>query len=242
MRTSLLAASLALALIAPAAASAEELDISVDASVDVLSGYIWRGFILGADDALVAQPSLTLGFGESGVSLNVWGSFFGMDRSAPKSLDQADELDFTIDYTRKVGEVDVSVGFIEYTFPSLVAGTKHSEEIYGAIAVGGPLAPSITGYYDFGVVDAFYITAGVGPEFPLNDDGTVTLALSGSVGAFISNGAAGNHFGDVTVTAGVGIPIGAFTITPLAGFRYADDEVNIDNTAFWGGVSFGWSK
>jgi hypothetical protein len=219
------------------------LDISVDASIDALSGYVWRGFVLGADPALVLQPSLTFGFGESGLSLNVWGSFFGMDRGTPKSLDEADELDFTIDYTRAVNEsVSISLGFIEYAFPSLAAGTKHSEEVYGALAAGGPLAPSLTAYYDFGVADAMYLTAGVAPEFPLNEDGSVTLSLSGSVGAFLSNGGAGNHFGNVTVSAGVGIPAGAFTITPLAGFTYADDKVNIDNTAFWGGVSFGWSK
>lgn len=235
---------LVLGLVAPVTTTpAQGLDISVDASVDVLSGYVWRGFVVGADDKLAIQPSLTLGFGDTGFSLNLWGSAFAMDRGAPVSLDQVDELDFTVDYTMSVNDqVDVSLGFIEYTFPSLNAGTKHTEEVYGAVAAGGFLSPSLTVYYDFGQFDAAYITAGVGPELPLNKDGSVSLALSGSVGAFLSNGVAGNHFGDITISAGVGFPAGAFTITPVAGFTYADDKVNIDNTAFWGGVSFGWSK
>ena len=56
-------------------------EISVDASIDALSGYIWRGGVLGADDKAVLQPSLTLGFGESGFSVNVWGSFFVQSRT-----------------------------------------------------------------------------------------------------------------------------------------------------------------
>ena len=96
-------------------------EVSVDASLDALSGYVWRGGILGSDEDLVLQPSLTFGFGESGIALNVWGSFFAMDRG---TLDQVDELDFTLSYETSLGEdgqVGLSIGFIEYTFPSLNA-------------------------------------------------------------------------------------------------------------------------
>lgn len=91
------------------------------------------------------QPSLTLGFGESGVAFNVWGSAFGMDRSAPESTDQVDELDFTLSYDTSLGEdgkVGLSLGFIEYTFPSLDAGTKHSEEAYGSLSFDNTIAVS----------------------------------------------------------------------------------------------------
>ena len=45
------------------------------------------------------------------------------------------------------------------------------------------LAPSLTLYYDFGLIDDFYITAGVAPEFPLGDqDDAPVLGLSASIG------------------------------------------------------------
>ena len=50
-------------------------NISVEASVDALSGYLWRGGVLGADDKFVLQPSLTFGLAESGFSFNIWGNY-----------------------------------------------------------------------------------------------------------------------------------------------------------------------
>jgi hypothetical protein len=83
------------------AVRAQETDISVDVSIDALSEYIWRGGVLGAEDKAVLQPSLTLGFGESGISVNVWGSFFVQSRIATEGVD---ELNFTADYSGTLDE------------------------------------------------------------------------------------------------------------------------------------------
>jgi len=229
------------------AAPAQETNISVDGSIDALSGYVWRGFILGSDEALVLQPSLTFGFGESGVALNVWGSAFAMDRSTKKT-DQVDELDFTLSYDTTVGEdgkIGLSIGFIEYTFPSLDAGTKHSEEIYGGLSFDHQLAPSITVYYDFGVIDDYYVTAGIGPEFPLGDkENAPVLGLSASVGISGDSapygGSAGFH--DVTLSVSLGFARDNISFAPYVGYSYADDGINPDNSSFWGGISVGFSK
>ena len=218
-------------------------EVSIDASLDALSGYVWRGGILGSDEKIVLQPSLTFGFGESGVALNVWGSAFAADRS---TLDQVDELDFTLSYDTSLGEdgkIGLSLGFIEYTFPSLNAGKKHSEEVYGGLSFDHQLAPSITLYYDFGLIDDYYVTAGVGPEFPMGDgDNAPVFGLGASVG--ISGDAYGGSagFNDVTLTASVSWASGNWSFGPFAGYSYADDGVNVDNSSFWGGVSVGFSK
>jgi hypothetical protein len=218
-------------------------EVSVDVSLDALSGYVWRGGILGSDEKLVLQPSLTFGFGESGVALNVWGSGFVSDRS---TLDQVDELDFTLSYDTSLGEdgkVGLSIGIIEYTFPSLNAGTKHSEEVYGGLSFDHQLAPSITVYYDFGLIDDYYVTAGVGPEFPLGDgDNAPVLGLGASVGVSGDAYGGSSGFNDVTFTASIGWASGNWSFGPFAGFSYADDGVNVDNSSFWGGVSIGFSK
>lgn len=211
---------------------------TVDASLGAYSGYIWRGFILGADDKAVLQPSVTLGFGDSGLSFNVWGSFFVQSRTATKG---ADELDFTIDYSKTLSEdsgLGISIGYIQYTFPSAGAGAKHTEEPYIGISLDNPASPALTFYYDFGLNDAWYLVGSIGYDIPMGE-GDDAPALSIGVSAAASDYGGKTGFNDITATASVGFAMGQFTISPSAGFSYADDKVNIDNSSFWGGISIG---
>jgi hypothetical protein len=215
----------------------EELNISVDGALDAYSQYIWRGYNLG--DKVAMQPSLTLGFGESGLSLNIWGSASLQNRD---SLKGADELDFTLSYDRTISEesgVGLSVGYIQYTFPSADSGT-HTEEFYAGISLDNAAAPSLTAYYDFGLVDAWYLTLGIGPEFPLDTEGKVSLGLGASIG--ISDGTGSMGFNDVTISASLGIVAGTFTISPVLGYCFADKDVNENESEFWGGLSISFSK
>ena len=225
------------------AVRAQETNISVDASIDALSGYTWRGGVLGADDKAVLQPSLTVGFGESGVSVNVWGSFFAQNRTA---LESFDELDFTADYSGTLSEengIGFSVGYIQYTFPNGGPGAEHSEEVYGSLSFDHAMAPSVTVYYDFGLIKDFYATAGIGPEFPLGDgDNAPVLGIGASIGISGKKYGGSSGFNDVTLSASIGWASGNISFTPSVGYSYADDGVNADNSSFWIGVSFGISK
>ncbi|MBK35405.1 MAG: hypothetical protein CME26_07735 [Gemmatimonadetes bacterium] len=216
-------------------------NISVEASVDALSGYLWRGGVLGADDKFVLQPSLTFGLAESGFSFNIWGSFFAQDRTLTEG---ADELDFTLDYSGSFPDspISFSIGYIQYTFPNGGSGNEHSEEAYGSLSFDHTLAPSVTLYYDFGLIEDYYVALGVGPEIPLSEEeGAPSLALSASVG-FSGDGYGGKSgWNDVTIGASVGFVAGGLSITPLVGVTFADDAVNPD-TSVWGGVSFGVSN
>ena len=215
----------------------EELNISVDGALDTYSQYIWRGYNIG--DKVAMQPSLTLGFGESGLSLNIWGSASLANRD---SLKGADELDFTLSYDRTISEesgVGLSVGYVQYTFPSADSDT-HSEEFYAGISLDNAAAPSLTAYYDFGLVDAWYLTLGVGPEFPLDTEGKVSLSLGASIG--ISDGTGSMGFNDVTFSASVGIAAGTFTISPVLGYSFSAKEVNENESETWGGLSISFSK
>ena len=51
-------------LIAPANAQ-----MSVGITLDSYTGYIWRGYVLGADDRIVAQPGIEVGFGGNGFDI-----------------------------------------------------------------------------------------------------------------------------------------------------------------------------
>ncbi|MFT5369300.1 MAG: hypothetical protein ACI8V2_004275 [Candidatus Latescibacterota bacterium] len=211
---------------------------TVDVGLDALSGYVWRGGVLGADDKLVLQPSVGLTFGESGLSAGVWGSAFAQSRGA---LDGADEVDVFADYSTSLGEdspLGISIGFIEYLFPNAGTGAKHSEEAYIGLSVDNPLAPSLTFYYDFGLADAWYLVLSGGTDVPLGDseDGPAL-----SIGASVAMSDYGNKtgFNDVTGTASISFPAGQFSITPKIGVTYGDDKVNADNTSFWFGVNIG---
>ncbi|MGA1199796.1 MAG: hypothetical protein ACO36I_25150, partial [Candidatus Latescibacterota bacterium] len=224
---------LAAGLLMVGAVSAQET--TVDASLDVLSGYIWRGGVIGADNKVVLQPGIGLGFGESGLSAGIWGSAFMQSRGA---LDQVDEIDLWIDYSTSLGEdspLGISVGFTEYYLPSLSAGTKHTEEAYIGLSLDHAIAPSLTFYYDFGTVDAWYLVLAGGTDVPLgeSEDGP---ALSIGASVAMSDYAGKTGLNDVTATASITFPAGQFSITPKVGLTYADDKINIDNTSFYGGV------
>jgi len=219
---------------APAAAG-----ISLDVGNDTYSQYVWRGFVLA--DGITTQPTITLGFGDSGLAFNIWGSSAVQDRGAG-GLDASDELDFTLSYDRSLGTdelVGLSVGFIQYTFPNL-DGTKHSEEVYVGLGLDHPVAPSLTAYYDYGLADAWYISAGVGHDFALDSAGSTSLSVASSVG--FSNAARTFGFNDVTTTASLGVGWDGLAICPTVGFSYADDAVHGDNSAFFAGVGISVSR
>ena len=165
-----------------------------------------------------------------------------MDRS---TLDGADEVDITLSYDTSLGEdgkIGLSIGFIEYYIPNL-EGTKHTEEVYGGLSFDHQIAPSITVYYDFGQTDDYYVAAGIGPEFPLGEgDDAPVLGLGASVAISGDSygGSAGFH--DLTLTGSIGWSRGNWSFGPVAGYSYADDGINPDNSSFWGGVSIGFSK
>ena len=220
-------------------AQAQEMAVSVEGAVDGYYQYIWRGYNLG--DKSVLQPSLTFGFGETGLAVNVWGSAAMQSRGR---LEATDELDFTASLDRSLGEdspVGISLGYIQYTFPNAGAGSKHSEEVYGGLSLDHTIAPSLTFYYDFGLVDGWYIAAGIAPEFPLGEEeGAPTLSLSASVAMSDYGGDSG--FNDFTASASISFTSGVFTFSPIVGYAYAADLINPNNSEVWGGISISFTK
>lgn len=227
-----------LLLVAPA--NAQE-NVSFGITVDPMYGYIWRGQELGADDKIALQPGVELGFGESGLTVGAWGSWFVQNRG---DLDGADEIDLYADFSRTLSEdigVGISIGFIEYVFPNL-EGTKHSEEVYVGISLDNAIAPALTFYYDFGLTDSWYLALSAGVDVPLGSEDGPALSLGASVAASGDADAYGgkNGFNDLTVTASVGVPLGQISITPMVGFAIVDEGVNANNEIY-GGISIGFS-
>ena len=214
--------------------SAQEMEMSVAGGADLYSQYINRGYVVA--NKVVMQPTATLRFGDTGMSFNLWGSVPAQNRSR---LDVTDQLNLTLGFDRTYGEegrgVAVSLGYIQYTFPQAVSGSKHSEEIYAGIGSDHRIAPRLTVYYDFGLADGAYVTAGVSPSFPVNEEGTVSLGL-GALAAFSNVSGRSFGFHNLSVSASVGITSGRVTLAPAVEYVYADDDVNPDNGEVRGGL------
>jgi len=212
--------------------------VSVSGSAAFVTKYIWRGYNLVDDPAL--QPSLDIGFGDSGFSANVWYSVGLSDRDKNGA---ADELDFTLDYSTSFPNgAGLSLGLIYYTFPNqddFDASDHTTPEIYASFSPGTPyLAPTLTLYYDFNLGDDLYATFGI--------DHSVE-AGEGSVGASAvlayNNGQFGANSGFSHIELGVNaaIPAGALEIAPSVTFiGVFEDTVNPDNEFFFS-LSAGWS-
>ena len=226
-------------LVAPA--NAQE-NVSFGITVDPMYGYIWRGQELGADDKIALQPGVELGFGESGLTVGAWGSWFVQNRG---NLKDVDEIDLYADFSRTLSEdigVGISIGFIEYVFPNGGDGATHSEEAYVGISLDNAIAPALTFYYDFGLTDSWYLALSAGVDVPLGSEDGPALSLGASVAASGDADAYGekNGFNDLTVTASVGVPLGQISITPMVGFAIVDEGVN-ENNEIYGGISIGFS-
>ncbi len=221
--------------------------MSVSTTLDSYTGYIWRGYVIGADDRIVAQPGIEVGFGETGLTVGGWGSWFVQDRIDDRNPNEqtqnVDELDFYIDYSRSLSEdsgLGISIGYIQYVFPSASEDANHSEEAYIGISLDSTLSPALTFYYDFGLAEAWYVSLSGGYDIPLGSEDGQVLSLGASVA--MSNYGDTTGFNDVTVTASLSCSACSISIAPTIGFSYADTKINPDNRTFWGGVSIGFSR
>lgn len=83
-----------------------------------LSKYIWRGFTNSTHS--VMQGDVSMGFNDFTVS--VWSNY---DAGNTKRVN---EVDYTLDYTRGIGDYNYSLGYSYYTFPN--TGASRTQEVY----------------------------------------------------------------------------------------------------------------
>lgn len=87
--------------------------MSVDFETIQASKYVWRGLVCNNEP--VVQPSLTASW-QSGVSLNLWGSFDQTDFGDAKG--KLSELDYTLSYDWESRGNDWTLGYVAYTYPN----------------------------------------------------------------------------------------------------------------------------
>jgi hypothetical protein len=168
----------ALVALATGGAASQATAATATAALDANSAYVWRG--LTFNNGFVLQPSMDVS--HNGFAFNVWGNYDVDDYDGALDDNKFSEVDLTGSYAFKLGKVDASVGIIHYLFPEAADDADSSTtEVFAGLSydLGAGFAISTKMYYDFGAVDDFYVTAGLGYTYSINDK--TTLGLSGLI-------------------------------------------------------------
>ena len=226
--------------------SAEEEGVSFSTTADVFSKYVWRG--QNVVDDWVLQPSAGIGY--KGFTASVWGN---MDLHGETVDDgELNEVDYVIDYSNTFPGQEIlaySVGAIYYDFPN--AQLPGTAEIYGGLSASASLSPAVTWFYDFDEADGSYIQFSVGHGVEKIAQWTKDAYCDLEVGASLAYASAGYddyYFGvndsalnDLTLSAGLPISVGNWTIKPIIAYSMMiDDDIRkatgkSDN--LWGGIN-----
>lgn len=199
---------------------------TVDVNATYVSKYIWRGYDLNSAQPAI-QPGVSYAFGDSGVSLGLWGSY----NVGSTSKQELTELDLTLGYDFSYESVDYSVGYTYYTFPNLSGASAKSGEIYlGATLSQVMFTPGLTVYYDHDQGNGLYSALSAGYDF-----GVVSSGLT--IGYNSGQWAAKSGTTDITLALSKEFSVGSVTITPSASYALiSDTSVNANSSEFWVGL------
>ncbi len=165
----------------------EESPISIEVSLDVMSDYVFRGYI--SNDNPVWQPAVELAYevGDfGGVYANVWSTFdLTRKRGTYTNSRRAcglQEIDYTVGYCYSIEDfesdflksIDFEVAHIWYTYPNNNGATER--DLYANVSFVTPfITPSASVYWLYGGVEGtdrstFYY------EFALSHDFEIAFA------------------------------------------------------------------
>ena len=258
--TSLLAsAALAFSVGASETNELEKTDnggLKIEASMDVLSDYVWRGMICNGNP--VWQPSVTLGYdaGDLGaVSANVWQSYDltykrGTSNTSRRSCG-LQEVDYTLAYANSIGPVGLEAGHVWYTFPN---NNGHSDqELYATVSYKNDIAtPTASAYWNYSDsagtdVSAVYFSFGLSRDFNPIDKLTLTPKAEIGFGDHAyTDSSGGTELTDQTIgfSASYAITewfsVGAqinYTWTPSHTLRHEGYMGEGKHQILWGGVN-----
>jgi hypothetical protein len=205
----------------------------VEFGLDFSSRYIWRGFDLNPDNKPVLQPSVTFAVGDTGLSVNFWGSFSFED----KALHETD-ITLSYDFTQ-LKDVSLSIGFIHYGwyFTDGFTFKDHTtQEFYITAGLNNvPLKPALSLFYDVNNGDGLYASLGIGHGLKLSESLTLELAasLNYNGGQWIEE----SGFSHLDFSASLPLKLNNVSVSPFFGVTVIMlDEVNpgVDNEVYAG--------
>ena len=142
----------------------DDAGVWVEAGVDILSDYMWRGIML--DDNVVWQPTASLGYNTEefgGLYVNWWASFDLTDRrnrmpwgNNSRQCGSIHEIDYYVGYTKSFGDFDFEVGHYWYDYPyngkhgNHCAGHLNEDLYFSASYNNAYITPGVEVLWDYG--------------------------------------------------------------------------------------------
>jgi len=223
-------------------------DVSVSASTDYVSEYVFRGVSFAST---AVQPGVEVGLG--GFSAGVWASA-GLGGS---SANASDEIDVYAGYGWNVTEkLSASVGATIFHFPDSGGLFNFDSEelgstfeVYGGVAYDTLLAPAFTAYYDF-TLDAFTLEGSVSHSFPVANKTSFDLGVTGGLVLASDGGVDDGTDNDSDYSWATGSASLGYAYTDSTSFYVganytvnSDDSLDFndttsDDTLFWVGTGF----
>lgn len=217
MRKSKVVLAVVVAVLGMAGASWAQSNVSVEATADFFSKYVWRGQNITDDWSF--QPGVSATY--EGFTAGVWGSLDLTDENGESG--EFIEFDWYGDYSGQINDmIGYSVGVIYYVFPS--AG--ETTEVYAGLNFDTVASPSVTVYYDVDEVEGAYVAFGVGHSFGEEELGDLPFGidLSANLGLGDSNyneaywGVDSAELNDLTISAAFPFEVGPVSVTPSVTF------------------------
>ena len=178
------------------AADINGTDVAVTVGFDYVDEYVFRG--LSFADASI-QPYVEAGIGN--FTIGAWANTPVGD-DADLGLD---EIDLYASYGLEFSDlVTGSVGITYYHFPEAGGffgtdgGATGTYEVNAGLSLDYPLAPSITGYYDF-TLEAFTLEGSLGYDLATSERSSLGLGVTGG---FVQASDGGLDYEYVTASAG----------------------------------------
>jgi hypothetical protein len=161
---------------------AEEDKVTGEIDLSVLSAYIWRGYEQ-TRSSVVVQPAVTANY--KGFSVNVWGN---LDTKPYSSADarygaKYTETDYTLSYSKKLGILQITPGYIYYALGAPYAGgvaPLDSQEVFLTLGLDTILSPTLTVYKEIDHYHQWYFLLGASHTIEFNKMISLKLAASAS--------------------------------------------------------------
>lgn len=237
MRRSFLSAASLAALLAAAPAAAQA---TVTANVALNSAYFWRGITFSNRPVVQADVSLAVPVLGGSLAGGAWANYEPGTYAKPRDISMnaedgpdVTEVDLWAEYAYDFGATSVAAGVLAFRFPNESGFTEdlNTTEVYGRLAVDGPLSPSFTVYRDVDKVIGTYAEGSVSQSVALSDWTTITLgALAGASWGHTPDESENANYardGLTHVDLYVSAPFtsGRVTITPTAHVVLGNDPV-----------------
>jgi len=230
--------------------------LTVAATLDLYSAYIWHGMVVNDEPVIQPYAGLTYSFGDYGaVTADAWFNFDTTGNNGQRHVGGINEIDYTLSYAVTLGDFSLGAGHIWYTFPSVSSADYYpsTREIFVSAAYNNDIVvPFVKAFYDYARADGAYVNLGLRKEMTFDKiTAGAELSLNGASHPFTEywygDGAESQYWftdAQALIYAKYAITDNFFVGARLGWVSTVDNElkgVYHEDNLLWGGINLGVS-